>query len=379
MIRGLAAIAVLIFHVRYRFFLDYADLVDPTVWQKFFYMITAFGHDAVMVFFVLSGYFISRSVIRDHRSARWSWKGYLVNRLVRLCVVLLPGLLLTLFWDRLGLGLFPNHPVYTGVGQDWIHDFFSVRLRLDLPTFLGNVGFLQGVLVAPFGSNEPLWSLAYEFWYYILFPCLWLALVGGQIKIWKRVAYAGAAGFLLAFLGSRIALYFPIWLLGTAVVFIPASKRIRERSRYLVPLAIAFFGMLVVSTHAAPVKQLLGGSVLKIDYVTGLGTAWLLYILLHASEPRILGTPYRAAAKVFAGLSYTLYVVHMPLLIFLRAAIVPGRPWTPDPYEVGLATLLAAALFVYAWTVASLTENKTSQVRSWVLRQLRVASSNRST
>ena len=47
-------------------------------------------------FFVLSGFFISASVIKDCRAKRWSWSGYAASRCTRLYVVLLPGLLLTL-------------------------------------------------------------------------------------------------------------------------------------------------------------------------------------------------------------------------------------------------------------------------------------------
>src|SRR5262249_807489 len=58
LIRGLAAIAVLVYHVRYGFFVDYGELSAPDHFSFLFYSLTAFGHDAVMVFFVLSGFFI---------------------------------------------------------------------------------------------------------------------------------------------------------------------------------------------------------------------------------------------------------------------------------------------------------------------------------
>jgi peptidoglycan/LPS O-acetylase OafA/YrhL len=82
--RGLAAAAVLIYHVRYRFYFDYADLRNPDWFCKFFYAVTSYGHDAVVIFFVLSGYFISASVIRDCAKDRWSWRRYAVSRLTRL-------------------------------------------------------------------------------------------------------------------------------------------------------------------------------------------------------------------------------------------------------------------------------------------------------
>src|SRR5262245_24054435 len=94
LIRGLAAVAVLAYHVRYRFFFDYGDLSDVNAPTKLFYAATSFGHDAVIVFFVLSGYFISTSIRTAVNRDRWSWTAYAGNRLVRLYLVLLPGLLL---------------------------------------------------------------------------------------------------------------------------------------------------------------------------------------------------------------------------------------------------------------------------------------------
>jgi peptidoglycan/LPS O-acetylase OafA/YrhL len=95
MIRGLAAVAVLVYHVRYRFFVDYSQLDCKTLLSTAFYGLTAFGHDAVMVFFVLSGYFISTSIVRSVQTRRWSWTQYGVERLSRLYIVVIPGLVLT--------------------------------------------------------------------------------------------------------------------------------------------------------------------------------------------------------------------------------------------------------------------------------------------
>jgi hypothetical protein len=37
-----------------------------------------------------------------------------------------------------------------------------------LIAFLGNFAFLQTICVPIFGTNGPMWSLANEFWYYII-------------------------------------------------------------------------------------------------------------------------------------------------------------------------------------------------------------------
>ena len=123
MIRGTAAMAVLIFHVRYMFFRDYSELSEKGLTAKLFYVATAFGHDAVIVFFVLSGFFISRSVIQSFQGTGTGWKSYLLSRFTRLYVVLLPALLITLLCDSLGLFAFPDHVIYTGQPQSWKHAF----------------------------------------------------------------------------------------------------------------------------------------------------------------------------------------------------------------------------------------------------------------
>src|SRR2546426_11727302 len=66
MIRGLAACAVMWGHVRGLFFVDYGNLQAPTLMTKLLYEITGFGHESVMVFFVLSGFFISTAISKRY-------------------------------------------------------------------------------------------------------------------------------------------------------------------------------------------------------------------------------------------------------------------------------------------------------------------------
>ena len=64
------------------------------------------GYQAVMVFFVLSGYFISSTVLRSINENRWSWSDYLIKRVTRLWIVLIPALVLTYIVAKIQLGLF---------------------------------------------------------------------------------------------------------------------------------------------------------------------------------------------------------------------------------------------------------------------------------
>jgi peptidoglycan/LPS O-acetylase OafA/YrhL len=62
-------------------------------------------HEAVIVFFVLSGYFVGGGVLRAWQTGAWSWSTYAIQRLTRLWIVLIPALFLTLALDTIGLRL----------------------------------------------------------------------------------------------------------------------------------------------------------------------------------------------------------------------------------------------------------------------------------
>ncbi len=64
-IRGVSALAVMLYHLRGLFFVDYPFLTNKTLFWKALYAVTGYGHQAVIVFFVLSGYFIGASVMES--------------------------------------------------------------------------------------------------------------------------------------------------------------------------------------------------------------------------------------------------------------------------------------------------------------------------
>ena len=204
LVRGVAALAVLVCHTRAVLFGAFVDPAKAS-WPRLLLDLSgSFGHAAVMVFFVLSGFFIAGSVIRDDRAGRWSWRNYLVNRLARLYVVLLPGLLLTVAWDLGGLAWIGDRPLPSDNAGGMVTSMAETRDRLTLPTLTGNVFFLQEVAVPTFGSNGSLWSLTNEWWYYVMFPCLWLACRGAGSWM-LRAGYLTLATGVAWMIGVEIA------------------------------------------------------------------------------------------------------------------------------------------------------------------------------
>lgn len=357
-VRGLAALAVVIYHIRYKFFLDYSE-VPHTLTSLGFYTATSFGHDAVMVFFVLSGYLISGTVLKDLRRGRWSWPRYAFNRLTRLYVVLIPGLLLTLFWDRLGLHLFPLHPAYTGAPTGWKHDFFPVADSLSAGIAVANLFFQHAIAgIPPLGSNIPLWSLTYEVAYYLVFPAAMVAIWPSS-RVWMRMSGAALAALASYHFGSRIMLYFPIWLFGFSLHLLPQMTWLRRVPSLWRTVAVALFVVGCTCARHTP----LGGSLETGDYIVGVAFAIGLYVLLHDTRP-IGDRGYSWWATALSQISYTLYVVHMPVLIFLRAAINPGPSWSPSPATMLAEAALTVAMVGYAVAVWFVAERQTDRIRA---------------
>jgi peptidoglycan/LPS O-acetylase OafA/YrhL len=355
-IRGVSAAAVMVGHVRGLFFLDYPELSRKSPALALFYALTGLGHQAVMVFFVLSGFFISTSVTFALRERRWSWRAYLINRVSRLELVLLPALLLGALWDQIGLHLSSGYALY----HAGLYKFYvpSVALRSTVSGFFGNLFFLQSIRFQVFGSNGPLWSLSYEFWYYILFPALVLAIFS-RGSVFGRVVNLALAIAAAFFIGPQISLYFLIWLAGAAVALAPRLSALRKALLFW-PAAIFTCGLFAASLALSRTHWNFAGS--WQDFFIGGAFALWLYVLSHISRTEV-PLAYSSAARTLAGFSYTLYLIHFPALLLLRAIWNPLGKWQPDALHLLYGAGLAALMLAFAYLIASFTEAKTDVVR----------------
>lgn len=366
LLRGLSALAVMIGHLRGLFFVPFGEVQDPIFPIRALYFLTSLGHEAVVVFFVLSGYFIGSSVLRSATEGSWDWHAYITRRLTRLYIVLIPALIIGGLIDLAGLKLFgtagpySGHPVYAHIVPYLVAD------RLTVPIFFGNVVFLEEIFFATFGSNGPLWSLSYEFWFYLMFPCAALALMGTS-GLLRRALYGGLFVALAFFVGRTIFSYFFIWLLGVAVVLAPPIK---ARSLFL---SVARFGVLVLCFAALLFHKRIDMTGFAADAVLALPILLLVYTLANGPEGTAKGLWDRLRLGRFshgiAGFSYTLYLVHLPLLILLHAAVIwsGGVRWQPDVTHVAIAIGIALLIVGYAWVLSRLTEARTQPVTTYLL------------
>jgi peptidoglycan/LPS O-acetylase OafA/YrhL len=368
LIRGCAALIVLLEHSRNLLFVDYPQVQKHRAFAAALYLVAAAGHQAVVIFFVLSGYLISGSVYRSRKSGQWDGRLYMTHRLVRLWIVLVPGLLLCALVDHAGLSLHRAPLLYSGLVNN--HMVSDVRQHLGPQIFAGNLVFLQTIRVPVFGSDGALWSLANEFWYYVLFP---LALIALARRSATPIRLVCGMGFLAVawFVGPAILLAFPLWLLGALLAALP-TPRLRAAVRWLAvvlytPLFFVLARPALLGPHLAPLCDRYG------DYLLGVATFFLLWIMLSArarAPEQAIGV---RATRSLARFSFTLYVVHTPILILLTSLVEGDTRWQPDARHLAVASGLLAVVLLSAYAIAWVTEFRTDRVRAWVERGLGLA------
>jgi peptidoglycan/LPS O-acetylase OafA/YrhL len=303
-IRALAAMQVLAAHLRAQLYPGLATLTEPSLWYQGLAFFTGFAHQAVVAFFVLSGWLVGGSLLNKLGQPR-PVLAYAIDRVTRLWIVLVPSFLLSLAIAAFAGAVDPGRICYEPDNE------------YSMTAFAGNLLGLQDMAVPRFGGNFSLWSLANEVWYYVLFPLLVLLSYAGSILI--RMFAALLAVGLMMLLEFQIVLYFTIWLAGVAF------SRIRLH-------ATRFWRWtMIVALGAMSVYYRLYGSndiLVPESYVQDLLISVGMLAILSSFQFKADATRWwvRAATTVgghFAAYSFTLYVIHKPLLSAIRSLHEP--------------------------------------------------------
>ena len=268
-----------------------------------FWQLEPYQHEAVVIFFVLSGFLISYAVDRRERSGA----SYAVARAARMYSVVLLALVVTVACDAIGARGTPS--LYSAFGPSW--------------HVLSEVFFVNQIWAASLqpGSNGPFWTLDYEVWFYVVFG-LFLFVRGP----WRWPVALGAT----AIMGPWFAMLFPLWLAGVAAYRLTRLPLGRTWQWALCLLPVAAW--LVYEASALHGHRWLNG-----PSITGRKMYWQdvlvavcfsLHLvglaMLTRGRPCRVPMPVVRAIQWCAGASFTMYLVHLPVMICL----VAWMPWT---------------------------------------------------
>ncbi len=189
-LRGFAALYVVLFHVLPQQILLFGVNIG---------LLFRFGPEAVIVFFVLSGFVIKYTF---ERSADKSFKYYFIRRFIRLYIPLFFIYVLGYLLKCYNAGELAN--------PEW-------------GNLLGNLFMLQdvisqkpNVISAAYMGNGVLWSLSYEWWFYMLYYVLATRIPAEKLNKWVNIiVITAAASYLIyPFIVNRLIMYFAIWWIG---------------------------------------------------------------------------------------------------------------------------------------------------------------------
>jgi peptidoglycan/LPS O-acetylase OafA/YrhL len=190
------------------------------------------------------------------------------------------------------------------------------------------------------GSNTPYWSLPFEVWYYILFGCAVFAP--------RRWAIFGCL-VLAVLLGPGIVILLPVWLAGAATYRLMARiSRTHEGIGWVlflcstIFLLALFYWFISGNDITAPqVYRLVTGNQITMSQANHIfagqaswprryvvGALFVFHLVgFRLVQHRLASVLHLCAYPIqwTAGMTFSLYLYHFPLLTFL-AAVLPGTP-----------------------------------------------------
>jgi peptidoglycan/LPS O-acetylase OafA/YrhL len=298
-LRAIAAIYVFFHHTLYNF-----EILEKgsIIWRLF-----SFGQEAVIIFFLLSGYVITLSMYKNN----YGFITYFKHRLLRIYSVVFIAYLVSFVTYILILkNPFPEFETI----------IFNLFMLQDKVSFnLGNFA------IEPIFNNQPLWSLTYEWWFYMIFFIHYKFAINFSIN--KNILLA----FIISSVGissyyfipnqfSSILIYYYMWFSGGVLYYIYKNETIYTKEKFY--LLFGFIGLILFYSLLFIVKSEYIASVvfphIKLrHYISALLFVFILFIF-YKPISFILKKRFIEKILLFfiklAPISFSIYAIHYPIM-----------------------------------------------------------------
>ncbi len=301
------------------------------------------GAEAVVVFFVLSGFVLSRAI----RSRSFDWFSYFPSRVLRLYVPVVGAVAFGAVVLMIPHGGLPPSP---WLERDATH--YGVSSAVQDLTLLGGTS----------GVVSPLWTLRWEVIFSLLLAVA--AFAARLVPAWLFGLLCVGLSALGAGADVGAMQYLPIFGVGVALEgewdrIGRVVERMTRRAGALVWTGVLVVTAIMLSMHWLLLAPL--GHAAAVDWSQGpivLGAAVMVVAATHCPPLQRMLT-WRPVAWLGA-ISFSLYLIHEPLIITM-ASVTDAARWT-------LLTAVPLAL-VTAWVFCLVVERPAHRlsraVRGW--------------
>lgn len=322
-LRGVAALGVTLFHARVAWWVGWREIqANPGDYSAFdramawLSVPTPFLGSFVMLFFVISGFCVHRPSSAGGLHAG----SYFSRRLLRIYPPYLAAAALSL-WASVWLG----ETLTTGK---------CVSVLLLAQNYMS--GWSMPVSAGQPAGNPALWSIPVEVELYLAYPVVrWLIARWGWSGALTTVGGVSALALAGYHAGARVlegnfAMYWILWCAGAWLRERWAEGVLREP-----PVGLAVAAGLALATAAALSVRGVGG-VTQVCW--GVVYFWILWKVLAAPAAGFAG---RRLLSALGDWSYSLYLLHFPLLFVTGAAWVALAGRKPASFLITLAVCVA--------------------------------------
>ena len=266
------------------------------------------GFAGVDVFFVISGYLISRNILNDIEAERFSFAEFYARRARRI----LPALIFTVVATFIAGLLWLSPVAMRQLAKESTHALLSIS---NIQYWRESHEYFAAV------SNQlallHCWSLSLEEQFYLAWPLLLLVAVRAR-RLWAFICGAGILSCSLAIALSRHNPEATFFLMPFRVFEFAIGASVIFAERMYVPAKAAAAGLTALGLLAIGISFAFfspGSAFAAVTLVPSLGAAAIILAGQDSHLGRILAsTPFVLIGRS----SYSLYLCHWPIIFFAR-------------------------------------------------------------
>ena len=341
LIRGLSAQLVVIGHL-----FSFYNIFGLGQHENRF-LIQNFG---VVIFFILSGFLIGYSVDNKSEKQEYTFRHFFIDRFSRIFIAYVPSLFIIAMLD---------------IASYKISGTTAYADALNIKTFIGNIFMLQDfpiqnaltkifkqkIHLTMFGSGRPLWTVAVEWWIYLLFGFIYF----------KKITYKNIILLIpllivpLFRVGSGSNGLSILWFVSLGSFYL--LKKSSFKRNYLLVIALLILASFV---------RLLFNKFEVFDLAFSIPLLMALFVLLSYLQtqvkPNYFFSKINQPATTLSAFSFSLYLLHYSIIEFVRSLNLHLNALT----QAGLLFILCNLI---SWLFAKATEYKYHRFRTYLTKK----------